>query len=134
MSRGEKQRVAIARAFINEAPLVLASEPTGNLDSVPGQDVVMALHDVARDDGRSEVIVIHDQRVEEIADRIHGWRTAASATESRGSRLGGGPGLWYARGPVDGDPSGECGRAGVRVLHLPVSRPVRGESARLPRT
>ena len=70
LSGGEKQRVAIARALINEPPLILADEPTGNLDSVRGQDVVMALHDVARDSGRSVVIVTHDQRVEEIADRI----------------------------------------------------------------
>ena len=70
LSGGEKQRVAIARALINEPPLVLADEPTGNLDSVKGQEVMMTLHDVARDEGRSVILVTHDPRVEDVADRV----------------------------------------------------------------
>lgn len=70
LSGGEKQRVAIARALINRPPIILADEPTGNLDSQRGQDVMMILHDVARDDGCAVVIVTHDPRVEDIADRI----------------------------------------------------------------
>lgn len=70
LSGGEKQRVAIARAFINEPPLILADEPTGNLDSKSGQEVMMILHDIARDEGRAVVMVTHDPRVEDIADRI----------------------------------------------------------------
>ena len=70
LSGGEKQRVAIARALINDAPLLLADEPTGNLDSERGQEVVMILHDLARDDGRAVLIVTHDPRVEEVADRV----------------------------------------------------------------
>jgi len=70
LSGGEKQRVAIARALINEPKLILADEPTGNLDSQTGQDVMMILHDIARDDGCSIVLVTHDPRVEDIADRI----------------------------------------------------------------
>lgn len=70
LSGGEKQRVAIARALINEPPLILADEPTGNLDSQSGQDVMMVLHDIARDEGRSVILVTHDPRVEEVADRI----------------------------------------------------------------
>ncbi len=70
LSGGEKQRVAIARALINSPQLILADEPTGNLDSVTGQEVMMVLHDIARDDGRSIVMVTHDPRVEDIADRI----------------------------------------------------------------
>ena len=70
LSGGEKQRVAIARALINEPKLLLADEPTGNLDSQTGQDVMMILHDIARDRGYSVVMVTHDPRVEDIADRI----------------------------------------------------------------
>lgn len=70
LSGGEKQRVAIARALINAPPLILADEPTGNLDSVKGQDVMMILHDVARDEGRSVILVTHDPRVEDVADRV----------------------------------------------------------------
>jgi putative ABC transport system ATP-binding protein len=70
LSGGEKQRVAIARALINAPPLVLADEPTGNLDSSHGQEVMMILHDIARDEGRAVVLVTHDPRVEEVADRI----------------------------------------------------------------
>ncbi|MFV2081711.1 MAG: ATP-binding cassette domain-containing protein [bacterium] len=70
LSGGEKQRVAIARALINEPKLILADEPTGNLDSQTGQEVIMILHDIARDDGCSVILVTHDPRVEEIADRI----------------------------------------------------------------
>jgi putative ABC transport system ATP-binding protein len=70
LSSGEKQRVAIARALINEPRLILADEPTGNLDSHSGEEVMMILHDVARDRGCSVVLVTHDPRVEDVADRI----------------------------------------------------------------
>ncbi len=70
LSGGEKQRVAIARALINRPRLIIADEPTGNLDSKSGQNVLMVLHDVARDEGRAVLIVTHDRRVEDVADRI----------------------------------------------------------------
>ncbi len=70
LSGGEKQRVAIARALINQPKVIMADEPTGNLDSQSGQEVMMLLHDIARDEGVSVLIVTHDPRVEDIADRI----------------------------------------------------------------
>jgi len=70
LSGGEKQRVALARALINDPPLILADEPTGNLDSQRGSEVAMLLHDIAREDNRAVVIVTHDERIEDLADRI----------------------------------------------------------------
>lgn len=70
LSGGEKQRVAIARALINDPLLILADEPTANLDSRNGQEIMRVLRAVAKDKGRSVVIVSHDQRIREIADRV----------------------------------------------------------------
>ncbi len=70
LSGGEKQRVAIARALINEPSLILADEPTANLDSKAGHETMRLLRRIAKDQGRSVVIVSHDQRIKDIADRV----------------------------------------------------------------
>jgi putative ABC transport system ATP-binding protein len=70
LSGGEKQRVAIARALANNAPVILADEPTANLDSSHGRDIARVLRQLATEDGRTVVIVSHDQRLKAIADRI----------------------------------------------------------------
>lgn len=70
LSGGEKQRVAIARALINEPDLILADEPTGNLDSKSGYDVMMRLYDLAKDEGRTVVIVTHNPVLQGLADRV----------------------------------------------------------------
>jgi putative ABC transport system ATP-binding protein len=70
LSGGEKQRVAIARALINDPTLILADEPTANLDSKIGHEIMRLLRRIAKDQGRSVVIVSHDQRIRDIADRV----------------------------------------------------------------
>jgi putative ABC transport system ATP-binding protein len=70
LSGGEKQRVAIARALVNDPALILADEPTANLDSKIGQEVMRMMRRIAKEQGRSVIIVSHDPRIKEIADRV----------------------------------------------------------------
>jgi putative ABC transport system ATP-binding protein len=70
MSGGELQRVAIARALINEPVLLLADEPTGNLDSSTGQALLDLIHSVARDLHQTVLMVTHDLSAAERADRV----------------------------------------------------------------
>ena len=70
LSGGQKQRVAIARALAGAPPLLLADEPTANLDSQAGQQVLELFRDLAKRENRALVIVTHDPKVRSIADRV----------------------------------------------------------------
>lgn len=70
LSGGEKQRVAIARALINRPDIILADEPTANLDSHHGHETMRLLRKIAKEERRSVIIVSHDQRIKDIADRV----------------------------------------------------------------
>ena len=70
LSGGERQRVSIARALANEPPLILADEPTGNLDSQTGHEVMELLHDLRRRSGAALVLVTHNEEMVEGCDRL----------------------------------------------------------------
>lgn len=70
LSGGEKQRIAIARALVNDPTLILADEPTANLDSKIGHEIMRLLRNIAKEQGHSVIIVSHDQRIKDIADRV----------------------------------------------------------------
>jgi putative ABC transport system ATP-binding protein len=70
LSGGQKQRVAIARALVHHPKLVLADEPTAALDSKSGRDVVNLMQQLAKEQGCTILLVTHDNRILDIADRI----------------------------------------------------------------
>jgi putative ABC transport system ATP-binding protein len=82
LSGGQRQRVAIARALTNEPRLVLADEPTGNLDSAATVDV-LGLFEQLHADGQTLVIVTHDARIAATADRLITMRDGAFIDETR---------------------------------------------------
>src|SRR6202022_944985 len=69
LSPGEKQRVAIARALAGNPPILLADEPTASLDAQAGRNICQILRRQVDDDGRTVVVVTHDPRWQEFADR-----------------------------------------------------------------
>lgn len=69
LSGGERQRVAIARALAGEPNLILADEPTGNLDSVRSREIIELLRAIARERGACVLLVTHDQEAAAVADR-----------------------------------------------------------------
>jgi ABC-type lipoprotein export system ATPase subunit len=70
LSGGEQQRVALARALVHTPRLVVADEPTGNLDSLTGQSIVALLRNIVRETGVGLLVATHDSVVYSAADRI----------------------------------------------------------------
>lgn len=70
LSGGQQQRVSIARAIISQPDIVFADEPTGNLDSHTADDIIGILHDIAKENGTTVLMVTHDAVRAEAADRI----------------------------------------------------------------
>jgi putative ABC transport system ATP-binding protein len=83
LSGGEQQRIAIARALANRPAVVLADEPTGNLDSRNCTEIMNLFRRLNREDGQTFVVVSHDERFAEYADRVIELADGMVATDSR---------------------------------------------------
>jgi putative ABC transport system ATP-binding protein len=83
LSGGEQQRVALARAFITRPPILLADEPTGNLDGKTGAQVLEILLELNRQEGTTLVLVTHDAALAEHADRVITLRDGLVVSDER---------------------------------------------------
>jgi putative ABC transport system ATP-binding protein len=88
LSGGEQQRVAIARALANRPSLLLADEPTGQLDSQTGRSIMLLLQEVMRTDGLTAIVATHDPTLIDLADRVVELRDGAIADDRRPSTNG----------------------------------------------
>ena len=70
LSGGERQRTAVARALLMEPSIILADEPTGNLDSKNSKEVINMLSSLSREDGKTLIVITHDEKIAAEADRI----------------------------------------------------------------
>ncbi len=90
LSGGQQQRVAIARALVAEPEIILADEPTGNLDTRAGEDVARLLQQISRQWGRSIIMVTHDPRIAAYAGRIIFLKDGRITDQTRLDTLDGG--------------------------------------------
>ncbi len=88
LSGGERQRVAIARALATNAGLILADEPTGNLDTRRGEEILNIFRDLVEGESRSIVLVTHDHRAAAYGDRMISLRDGQIADEVAGKHRG----------------------------------------------
>jgi putative ABC transport system ATP-binding protein len=121
LSGGEQQRVAIARALAKQPLLVLADEPTGNLDEAMGGRIVALMHELNSDTGATFAVVSHNPRVAEKADRVVRLRNGkiVDTTDESGKGASSHPGHWGGDAPAsdprrepDGRHGGEARPAG----------------------
>jgi putative ABC transport system ATP-binding protein len=87
LSGGEQQRIAIARALANDPPIVLADEPTGNLDSTTGRHIMDLLLDVRRSRGSTLVLVTHDAELASLADTKLALRDGRPVSQDEAPRI-----------------------------------------------
>ncbi len=87
LSGGEKQRVSIARALANNPTVIFADEPTANLDSKSGHDVMQLLCGIACEEHRTVVIVSHDQRLRNMAMRVQWMEDGKLTQEEQGGHM-----------------------------------------------
>ncbi len=109
LSGGEQQRLAVARALVHDPLLVLADEPTGNLDLETGLEVLDLLDRLTRRAGKTMLMVTHSQEVVGLADRVFRIEGGRLAEQPRPAAAGGG-GEMPAAGSAEGTPA--AGRAG----------------------
>ena len=89
LSGGQKQRVAIARALAGSPPAILADEPTASLDTAAGRQVLRMFRDLSRRDGKGVLIVTHDPKVREVADRVVGIRDGQLVDDAENAEIAG---------------------------------------------
>jgi putative ABC transport system ATP-binding protein len=83
MSGGERQRVAIARAIVKNPPIILADEPTGNLDSHSGEEVMSIIDKLNKENHITLIIVTHDPRIADYCDRVIGIMDGAVVKDEK---------------------------------------------------
>lgn len=71
LSMGEMQRVAVARAMANNPEVIIADEPTGELDSKTAEEIITLLHDIHRKDRKTVIIATHDEKIVDLADAVY---------------------------------------------------------------